>query len=1184
MYSGNPSYPPGYQSPFETYQTPIQVAGNAYAPEGAILTSTIDHDSVGDMIFALNFSQPNAFVTQGNPNPTFNYSSIAIYIPAPVFDKTGTLIQDGFEPAGGISWDSGENTNIVSTITDNYGNIFVTRADQNDPFGPGDWILYILAPNNITFSPARNWAEWYYIRLNQIRAPQVAGQYFFKIFLDNHYPVRKQGATPTLMSSTMPMENWPVLMVKGEVDPAIIWGTVRYGGANTSLYGLPLNLPGRVRAIGIATNPTTGLVTGRSVEARGYFNATSQGHFEIEGVAPGVYDIYASAAGFPERKIAQSTKVFRGQSLNLDAYLQPGPQIRGAVFSKELFGLTPWAGQLPISVVIYDSNTYDAENIAAYSPTNRTHSPYSSYVFGNTVFTGNMLMYPPNQPKLVSFPWEGPLGYYTYTPAPSYKDEFGLFNGVGPAQSWWVDPLGSLDPVTSLGSTSNEFLFQLGSKNEYGAPAKFSGMVPQVFGTWTDSLTPGVYYVRAFVNGYVQAGYDGTGFIDYPFQVLAGMPSQDMFLPIDLRRSGSFNVTVHFHDLPGTLKSGPIGGPDPTRFLIAEAFASDGTFAAFNFTQVSKSSQDATIVLNGFGMAGPVAPPDPRKFIKYSLARYRGIYDYGLPTDTYTIRFYMRGYIQALPPATTLNELDQPLTATIALGSKVVLPSAHMYRGGGINTTIFSVDSESPPVLRSWTWNGASTSALVYDIASRTFIDVIYFWNAGTRQWTIPRQNSAFSSIPWPGWRSSFGAGSSLLVTNGSTLVDRSGPDLPNIPSADPSQDQATTLFLQENFHSGFLHTSNSYRTPSFRSTLAIYPGVYALNGWTYGYVQDNVAVVGDLGNVRLSIASLGTIADSNIRLITGVNLTIRIVFKTEHILSGIFANSSVRIRVFDEGDDLVAATTVFSDAGTLNQGSKAGFFADGRKLLSKPVPGGTQTLEYVDLAGLFSYVEPSTGSAGVSSATLFSPDHGIWGFSNHPGSYSGEWTVMVDLVNWYLPQKFYPPAPALLQGESPFFYPYNHLGPYRQSGFTKIPNVVQGGEASVEFELDRRGYVQGTVLGFDWDDATRTMSWANIEMKSSSALYNWHSWDGWFDGYLDPGTYQMSVTEWTASAQGHQPQQLTIAVNEGQMGTQTIILAETGIPIPEFASGFAIAIVISSLALLEVLLRRPRRGHMSDD
>ena len=152
--------------------------------------------------------------------------------------------------------------------------------------------MYITAP--ITFTAARNWSEWYYIRVNQIIAPQVAGRYFFKIFLDNHYPVRSQGTPPSLIASTMPMENWPVLLVKGEVDPAIIWGTVRYGDTNSTLYGLPLNLAGMVRAVGIATDPSTGLSTGRVVEARGYFNATSQGHFEVEGVAPGVYDIYAS--------------------------------------------------------------------------------------------------------------------------------------------------------------------------------------------------------------------------------------------------------------------------------------------------------------------------------------------------------------------------------------------------------------------------------------------------------------------------------------------------------------------------------------------------------------------------------------------------------------------------------------------------------------------------------------------------------------------------------------------------------------------------------------------------------------------------------------------------------------------------------------------------------------------------
>jgi hypothetical protein len=1177
MYSGVPSNPPGYQSPFTTYENPFQLAGNAYAPEGAILTSTIDHDNVGDLIFAINFSQPKAFFGQlGTQTPNFTYTTVAIYIPAPVFDNTGALVQDGFQPAGGINWNDGENTNIVTSITDNYGSIFVTRADQNDPFQPGSWILYITAPNNVTFTAARHWSEWYYIRINQMKAPQVAGRYFFKMFLDNHYPVRGQGG-PSFISSTMPMENWPVLLVKGEVDPAIVWGTIRYGGiGNSALYGLPLNLPGRVRAIGVATDPATGLSTGRAVEARGYFNATSQGHFEIEGVAPGSYDIYASAAGFPEQRIAENVKVLRGQSLELDGYIVAGPQIRGSVSSKELFGLTPWSGQLPITIVIYDSNAYDAASIVTLSPANMTHSPYSSYVVGNTLFTSNRLI-PPNTPKLVAFPWEGPIGYYANTPAPSFKDQFGLFNGVGPAQSWWVDPMASLNPITELGSTNSEFRFQFGAEPFYGAPAKFSGMVPQVFATWTDSLSAGVYYLKVFVNGYVQTSNDGTQFVDYSFQIQPGASSQDVFIPIDLQKSASFDVTVHFHDVPGTIASGPVGGPDPVRFLIVEAFASDGTLAGFNFTQVSSLSDQASIMLDGFGMAGPITMPfDPRAFMKYSLARYRGIFDYGLPTDTYTIHVFMRGYIQALPPATTFDELDQPITETITLGSSVAMLSTHMYRGGGINATISSTDWETPPVQRNWVWNGASASALVYDIASQAFIDAIYFWNASANQWMIPRQNSNFATLPWPGWRSSFGAGASLLVTNGSTLADRLGPDLPNFPTLDPSQDVATAVFLQENFHSGFLFSSSTYRTPTFRSSLAIYPGVYALNVWTYGYVQDRVAAVGDLGNVRLSIPMLGTIADSNIKLMIGVNLTISIIFKTEGILSGIPANSSVRIRVFDNGDDLVAAATIFSDAGVLVPTSQAGFFANGVKLRSHTVPAGTQILEYADLAGLFSYTEPSGGTARVSSAVLFSPDHGIWGFSTHPGSYSGEWTVMVDVVNWYLPHAFYPPAPALLQGESPFFYPYNHLGPYQQAGYARIPNTLQGGGASVEFELDLRGYLQGIVLGMDWDDATRTMSWTTIQMKSGSTSYNWYTWDGWFDGYLDPGTYQVRVIEWTSHAEGHQTQELTLAISEGQSGTETIILGESGIAIPEFASTLPI-LMLSSLALAGALFRRAR-------
>ncbi len=54
----------------------------------------------------------------------------------------------------------------------------------------------------------------------------------------------------------MPAENWPVMLVKGEVDPGIIEGTVRYGAWNQALYNFPIQLPGRVRAVGIADDPT----------------------------------------------------------------------------------------------------------------------------------------------------------------------------------------------------------------------------------------------------------------------------------------------------------------------------------------------------------------------------------------------------------------------------------------------------------------------------------------------------------------------------------------------------------------------------------------------------------------------------------------------------------------------------------------------------------------------------------------------------------------------------------------------------------------------------------------------------------------------------------------------------------------------------------------------------------------
>ena len=191
----------------------------------------------------------------------------------------------------------------------------------------------------------------------------------------------------------------------------------------------------------------------------------------------------------------------------------------------------------------------------------------------------------------------------------------------------------------------------------------------------------------------------------------------------------------------------------------------------------------------------------------------------------------------------------------------------------------------------------------------------------------------------------------------------------------------------------------------------------------------------------------------------------------------------------------------------------------------------------------------------------------------------------MVDVVNWYLPHSYYPPVPALLQGESPFFNPYNHLGPYQQKDYTMIPNAPQGGEASVEFEMDLRGYVQGLVLAFDWNGAIRTASWATIQIGTGSTNYYWYSWDGWFDGYLDPGGYNATVTEWTTLNEGHKSYSFPLTVSAGQSNrTNRITMDESWIPIPELFAALPVMILSLVLGIIGIgkVKKTRERGHNS--
>jgi len=157
---------------------------------------------------------------------------------------------------------------------------------------------------NHQFINFTNAGEWYYIRVNGVTAPTVAGRYFFKIALGGgqgsttvagNLLAGEEGTNPTPYnhgiqpSQFIPTENWPVLLVKGEVDPAIITGTIRYAGYNQTLYSTPLAEAGRVYAkMTIRLDPYTGQSRPDLplVDAVGYFNNTAHGHYEVEGVAP----------------------------------------------------------------------------------------------------------------------------------------------------------------------------------------------------------------------------------------------------------------------------------------------------------------------------------------------------------------------------------------------------------------------------------------------------------------------------------------------------------------------------------------------------------------------------------------------------------------------------------------------------------------------------------------------------------------------------------------------------------------------------------------------------------------------------------------------------------------------------------------------------------------------------------
>jgi hypothetical protein len=1254
-YLGTPSYvtnviSPGYVPPYPVnsltaagrYPSPwtqnyAQLDGHEYAPFGAIVTGT-----TGDLIFAINATFGVHDNLDNNEFFGGEWTELFIAIP-PEFIASDT-------------------SQVVTTITNNYANIREYTASMFDRYTPGWTIIRIISDpqHAIRFEGAPGSGEWYYVRINGVKAPSVAGRYFFKMFL--------QGGFPFSPDYWVPTENWPVLLVKGELDPAIITGTIRYGGYNSTLYGEPMKGAGMVWAkMTTKTDPYTGGTiatcpdhtspTGAfdhstgCYDAWGFFNGTtidaegnpisgSNGHFEVEGVAPGVYDLYAEAAGYPLALIASGVTVLKGQSLHFDGYLNPGPVIHGNVFSKHAFGAEPWPANSYIKIELYDSPTVD--HMPASNATMVSWSPLPCVAGGQDKYKPGDSAAACGDPRTESgiafpwFEWKGGAGGVYYSMITDYGTDP---QGVGPPQEWWVAAYDGNDV----------FHYEFGAKGMFGAPRDLDGHVPQVFATWVNGLTAGRYYVRAWVFRYVQSALDGSTFQEYSFDVTPKEWAGDISVPLDLRISSWVNKTVHFHNNAGTLTPSSIN--TGAQYIVGKLVdAQTDTLYSYNVTTINYAPNP----WDPAGLNEFCNTPGRPEFGSCNI-QFWGFNDtwlgqnYGIPAGTYKPMVYALGYLQQ----------TQDLVSVTLSGTPISI-SNHLYRGVGFNFTVYSIDWERPRVNRNWVWPMQEVEIGIYD-ANFSYVSQVCDFCDGSFLSSVvlpfpPYPNPSFDymdalgtgGLRFPTVQDPFKLTISYFVEVEGKGWNVQPNDGANGAFFGLETDSHTRVGGSMANHGPFATGSavTAWRLDRYYPT-AFDSGQYYFQGWTYGYIQDKDFSV---------YANKGQVADIKINLVVGVNITVDILFKKEGLISGTPYDMSARVRVFDDLGHLVA--TWMSSEGVYLAGSgravaayhlpfpggaDAYWFDGGYNFL----PAGTELL-HVQMAGLpldwllpgldtilpsgYGYGDPvfTPGSGDFevdnwpadywSVPNAHFPNEGILGQPDYTGT---GWTVETDFVNWYYPisglaylygnnlplemwHTWYPVVPGLLMGESyhiipgtqaksgisltedgaldPYFLGHsmaaNHLGPYSQQGVWTLGTAHLSGEVSGEWEVDLNGYVSGTALAFTWSNEFRTLSWYTVTVTGAPGMagspFVSYTNDGIYEFYLTPGTYSM-----TLAGPGYAPTSMgTIAVTSGQGGTpgsgNNIELPPTNIPVPEF-SGMAI-IVFSALAASLYLLRRKRR------
>ena len=191
----------------------------------------------------------------------------------------------------------------------------------------------------------------------------------------------------------------------------------------------------------------------------------------------------------------------------------------------------------------------------------------------------------------------------------------------------------------------------------FNGSAELDGNVPQDYAGYISGLESGDYYLKAFVNGYVQRDV----IVTHVHDSLIGIS-----VAFDVWRSSWFEVTVFFRQSG----DGPLVPTPSSGLLTLRAYEFDGTLTGWNSTFVPEGSLTWTMTISGL------------------LGSRR---DYGFPSGTYAIEADFSGYLQ--------TGLVQ---ATVGEGCSATSFGLDMVKGGVLEITLRSVNWQTPPQEVPW--------------------------------------------------------------------------------------------------------------------------------------------------------------------------------------------------------------------------------------------------------------------------------------------------------------------------------------------------------------------------------------------------------------------------------------------------------------------------------------------------